>query len=276
MLPETGSAGGMLMKTAGAMLVVLVLAVLCLSACAAPPAHMPTTAVATPQAAETPASATATPQPTPTPTPEPTATPSPSQSAAPTPAPGGPDAVGIYKRGSAGAYERLNELRTRWVKGKDICDLYAFASAEQTLKGSNYNKLFDGYWKSFPDYAAYHLGYHVRITLKSSEVIDLTIRSPKDAPKDPKKYFYQFVEVYMYDSLKPKTGPKRMHLVESAMKEDTLITSIKLTSGSKIAQVEAVTLGVFIYRDDGDFDTATGSYTGPVLYEIPVINTAGE
>ncbi len=259
---------------------ILIPVALCLAACApvrSVDSSAPAVTSAWPSDTPTPPTAVpATPEPTATPTPDPTVAPSPSQSAAPTPAPGGPDAVGIYKRGSAGAYERLDELRTRWVKGKDICDLYAFASDEQTLKGSNYNKLFDGYWKSFPDYAAYHLGYHVRITLKSSEVIDLTIRSPKDAPKDPKKYFYQFVEVYMYDSLKPKTGPKRMHLVESAMKADTLITSIKLTSGSKIAQVEAVTLGVFIYRDDSDFDPDTGSYTGPVLYEIPIINTAGQ
>lgn len=223
------------------------------------------TVMATPTAASTP---------TPISLVTPSATPEATPSAASTATPDGPAVLGIYQRVGGSVYHLLPELDRRWVKGVDICDLYIFASNKSTLSGGNYNKLFESCWNSFSNAGAYKLGYHVKFMLKTGEVVDLWIRSPKDAPKDPKKYFYQFVEVYMYDSLKPKNGPKRMHLVESAMKPDTLITSIKLTSGSRIVDVADITLGVFAYHSDSDFD-ASGKYIGRVLYEIPVVNKVG-
>lgn len=259
----------------GLIVVLMLLAALALSACgviqttASATASQPTlaaTAAATPVATATPSP---TPVATPTPLPTPTATPEPT----PTATPDGPTLLGIYQRVGGSEYHLLPQWNKRWVKGVDICDLYVFASDQATLKDGNYNRLFYQCWNSFPNAEAYKLGYHVKFTLKSGEDVDLWIRSPKDAPKDPKKYFYQFVEVYMYDSLKPKDGPKRMHLVESAMKPDTLITSIKLTCGSRIAEVTDISLGVFAYHDDADFDSA-GKYTGPVIYQIPVVNTA--
>ena len=254
-------------------IVLLIGMVLALSACEVVKAPAATTAgqpalLATATAAPV-AAATPTATPTATPQPSPTATLEPSPSATPD----GPAVLGIYQRVGGSEYHLLPQWGKRWAKGVDICDLYVFASDEDTLKDGDYNRLFYRCWNSFPNAQAYKLGYHVKFALKTGEAVDLWIRSPKDAPKDSKKYFYQFVEVYMYDSLKPKTGPKRMHLVESAMKPDTLITSIKLTCGSRIAEVTDITLGVFAYRSDADFD-AQGKYIGPVLYEIPVVNTA--
>jgi hypothetical protein len=201
--------------------------------------------------------------PSPTPTPEPTPSPTPTQI-------DGPDKIGLYKKISGSSYRRIEEVAGRWTKGRDLCDLYAFASNEDIVKGRSTKDIFETNWHRYPDWQQYKIGYHVQFTLKSSEAVTLTIRSPKDAPKDPKAYFYQYVEVYLYDNLIPKTGPKRMHLVESKMKKGTMLTSIKLTAGKKFSEVTAITLTAFVYKDDGDFDPVTGVYTGGILYGIPI------
>jgi hypothetical protein len=56
------------------------------------------------------------------------------------------------------------------------------------------------------------------------------------------------------------------------MKEETIITSIKLTSGSKIAQVGDITLTAFIYNGDDCFD-ADGNYIGLVSETIVIQNS---
>ena len=45
------------------------------------------------------------------------------------------------------------------------------------------------------------------------------------------------------------------------MKDDTLITSIKLTGGRHIGEVQEIWLTAFVYASQEDFD-ASGSYTG--------------
>ena len=104
--------------------------------------------------------------------------------------------------------------------------------------------------------------------MKSSEVVTLTIRSPKDAPKNPEAYFYQYIEVYLYDGINLKGWYS--HLVESKMKKNTLMTYIKLTAGSKISEVESASLTAFVFKDDSDFDPHSGVYVGPVSYKIAI------
>ncbi len=53
----------------------------------------------------------------------------------------------------------------------------------------------------------------------------MTIRSPKDIVHT------EYLEVYLYDSIHHKPGEWYSHLLENQMKEETLITSFKLTPG---------------------------------------------
>lgn len=185
---------------------------------------------------------------------------------------GAPNAVGIYKWDHRQTYTLSTGLDEKWVRGKDLLDYYIFPSNEATVTGSNHKSAFLNQWNQFPTAADYRIGYVVSFTLKSSEVVTLTIREPKDAPKDPKKYFYPFVEVYMYDNLVPidtKSG-KRMHMTQDRMKPTTMLTSIKLTAGSKISEVTKISLSAFIYKGDSDFDAATGAYIGNTIYQIPI------
>ena len=53
------------------------------------------------------------------------------------------------------------------------------------------------------------------------------------------------------------------------MKESTIISSIKLTSGSKIKEVGDITLTAFIYTGEDCFDDG-GNYIGDVFETIAV------
>lgn len=252
-------------KFAGIALIIILVAALPLSACSAPSAAN----TAPPTLAPTPA-----PTPVPTPVPTPAATPTPAPAPTPTPVPtaavepGAPNVIGIY--GPKGGHEALlTEFDNKWATETDICTFHAYATNKATVSGS-YGSVFLSYWKKFPNWESYKVGYELYIKLKSGEVIDLTIHGPEDAPKDPTKEFYQYVEVYMYDAIHQIGW--HSHLTKT--QPNTLLTSIKLTAGSKIADVDSVRLTAFVYKlgDSSFFDPVTGKYIGNVSYTIDINN----
>ena len=74
------------------------------------------------------------------------------------------------------------------------------------------------------------------------------------------------MEVYLYDDIHQTPGVRYTHLEDEDMQADTVISSIKLTSGSKIAQVEDIRLTAFIYNDPRQIES--GVYTGDVSTTI--------
>jgi hypothetical protein len=77
----------------------------------------------------------------------------------------------------------------------------------------------------------------------------------------------------MYDDVHVTPGVWYTHLEDKDMKDETVITSIKLTSGSKIKQVGDIALTAFIYNGDDCFD-AEGNYIG-LISETIVIQNSG-
>lgn len=205
-----------------------------------------------------------------TPSPIPTATTAPT--ASPTEGPyhvGGPDIIRLFLN------RRLvvDEFKSTWVTGKDIGVFYAYPTSKPSVESLPYMDLFKKYWNTdlYPNADEYKIGYHLIFTLKSSEIIDMTIRLPKDCPKDPKAYFYQYIEVYVYDNLHRIPGPTFYHLEETSTFSNTIMTSIKLTAGSRSSEVVSATLTAFVYKDDSDFDPVSGKYIGKTSYEIDVL-----
>lgn len=260
-------------KSVSVCMSILFAACMLMTACAAPAATgtpLPTASpTAVPTATVSP-SPTPEPSPTPSPAPEPTATPTqePTASPAPTVDPDAPPVLRLYNRGTR---KLVAQFSGKWVKGRNIAEFFALPTDKASVEKSAPKALIEKYWGKYREDGKYKIGYRVSFTLKSGEAVTLNIRSPKDAPKDPKKYFYQFVEIYMYDNAKkdPDGDYGTWHLQERFMTEDTLITSIKLTAGRKIAEVTAIDLTAFVYQGDGDFN-AQGEYTGNLSYHIPV------
>ena len=198
--------------------------------------------------------------PTPEPTPEPTLVPTPYH-------PGGPDMIRLYEhRALVG-----EEFRTEWTKGKDIGIFYAYPVEKETVEQLPFMDLFRKYWYVFPAADDYKIGYSVVIELLNSEMIDMTIRLPKDSPKYPEAYFYQFIEIYVYDNLNRIPGPTFYHLEESSTYEETIMTSIKLTAGTRSDEVKEIRLTAFIFDGDSDFDPVSGKYIGKTSCEVVVV-----
>ena len=200
--------------------------------------------------------------PTVTPTPEPTATPTPYH-------PGGPDIISLYVNRTL----VTGEYKTTWVTGKDIGVFYAYPMREAGVAKLPFMDLFKLYWNTdlFPNADEYKIGYFLSFTLKSSEVVEMTIRLPRDCPKDPSAYFYQFIEIYVYDNLHRIPGPTFYHLEESSTFDETIMTSIKLTAGTRSEEVVSARLTAFVFKDDSDFDPATGRYIGQTSCTIDVL-----
>jgi len=200
----------------------------------------------------------------------PTASPTLEPTASPSPAPyhvGGPDIIGLY----ANRKLLAAEYKTKWVTGKDIGVFYVYPSTQESLETLPYKDQFLRFWNKFPNAAEYRIAYELSFTLKSSEVVTLKIRAPKDCPKDPKAYFYQFIEVYVYDNVNRIPGPTFYHLEESSTNANTIMTSIKLTAGTKSSEVVSARLKAFIYKDDSEFDAVTGDYIGKTGCEVAVL-----
>lgn len=207
------------------------------------------------------------PQPTIEPTAEvtsaPTPRPTPEITQAPTPEPT-PEIyipVNLYAPDGDGVRHRLSEYVSKWTRGKDIDCFEALVSDSATLTGRNFLSIARQTWGTLPDPYAMRIGYTLRYTLADGSEISMQILSPDDIAHT------EYVECYLYDDV--HQSGFYTHLSESSMKDNTLITSVKLTCGDKIDQVQDIRLGVFLYDSPDQFD-AEGNYTGSWHSEISI------
>lgn len=205
----------------------------------------------------------ATPQPTveitmaPTPEPTPEVTPEPT----PEPTPEVYIPINLYAPDGDNVRHKLTEYVSNWKRGKDIDCFEALVSDSDQLKGKNFLAIAKETWGTLPDPYAMRIGYTLRYNLTDGSEIYMQILSPKDITHT------EYVECYLYDDVHSKGF--YTHLSESGMKDNTLMTSIKITCGDKIEQVQEMQLGVFLYDSQDQFD-ANGNYIGSWKSEIDI------
>lgn len=196
--------------------------------------------------------------PTMAPTPVPTETPVPTPSPTPTIVPGTrPDVISFYHPESKSYSPRIrmgDEFSAKWKKGEDIGSFEVVASDEDRLEGDFFADMFGARWTSFPDAAGCKIGFELRYTLSDGGEIHYTMLSPEHIEHT------EYIECWLYDDYHRKPHQSYSHI--KSMKDDTLITSIKLTCGRKIKEVQEIWLTAFICASLDEFD-ADRSYTGP-------------
>ena len=75
--------------------------------------------------------------------------------------------------------------------------------------------------------------------------------------------------VYLYDDIH-QTGSWYSHIEDNAMNEDTILTTIKITTSTKINNVTSdIYLTVFTYNGEEDFDE-NGNYRGNSTYTTTI------
>jgi len=176
-----------------------------------------------------------------------------------------PDRVGIYIPAADGTKARvlLTEFSASRTAKKDIDCFEVLATDAPRAEGSSFSAIWTEAWNSHPDGEGARIGFHIAFTLTDGTQISQTVRKPSDA-----KGFYDYLEVYLYDDIHTGGG-WYSHLEDSNINEETVITSIKLTSGSKITEVGDIRLTAFIYNGEACFD-ADGDYIGEVLQTLVI------
>ena len=211
---------------------------------------------------------TATPEPTPTPEPTAAPTPEPTPDPTPTVVPGSrPDVVSFYrpKDKNYSPRVRMGESYTGpWKKGKDIGSFEVIASDAEQLDGSFFGDIFGAAWTAFPDANRCKIGYTLRYALDDGQEIRYTMLSPKHIEHT------EYIECWLYDDYHVTPHKFYSHLKGSSMKDDTLITSIKLTAGREIGHVTDIWLTAFICASLDDFD-AERNYIGNTSCTIHIL-----
>ena len=181
-----------------------------------------------------------------------------------------PDTVGIYIPAANGtsARQRITQFNSVRTAKKDIDCFEILATQVALAEGKNFASIWNSAWESHEATKSAKIGFHISFSLTSGETVSKQLLKPSDSAS-----FYDYLEIYMYDDVHVAPGVWYTHLEDKGMKEETIITSIKLTSGSKIKQVGDITLTAFIYNGDDCFD-AEGNYIG-LVSETIVIQQSG-
>ena len=183
-----------------------------------------------------------------------------------TPAPGSrPDVVSFYtpKGKSNSARVRMGDVYSApWKKGKDIGSFEVIASDEALLDGTFFGDIFGAAWKQFPEADLCKIGYTLRYTLYDGTEIHYSMLSPKHIEHT------EYIEVWLYDDYHREPHQFYSHL--KSVKSDTLMTSIKLTAGSKINDVTDIWLTAFVCSSLDEFD-ANRNYIGRTSCSIHIV-----
>lgn len=203
-------------------------------------------------------------------TPDPTSEPTPSPTPVPTPTavPGSrPDVISFYTPQGKNYSPRVrmgDTYTAPWKKGKDIGSFEVIASDEALLDGDFFGDIFGAAWAAFPDAGSCKIGYTLRYTLDDGTEIRYSMLAPKHIQHT------EFIEVWLYDDYHREPHQFYSHLKDSQMKSDTLITSIKLTAGSRISRVTDIWLEAFVCASLDDFD-AELNYIGNTSCQIHIV-----
>lgn len=166
--------------------------------------------------------------------------------------------MNLYKRNKdTGVFDIKHDYRAPWIWYSDIGGFYVFATAEKQFAYDGFKTRFLDWWNSYDDADKTKIGYEVIITLNGGTELICTIKEPADT--EP---VFQYVELYLYDDVHQADGAWYSHLLSEQMTDETLMTSIKVTTGEKIDMVASIYLTVFTYQGDADFDEESGRYIG--------------
>ena len=176
-----------------------------------------------------------------------------------------PDVVGIYIPAADGTAARklVTEFSAKRTAKTDIDCFEIIASGEDSLEGRSFASIWKAAWDAHESGEDAKIGFQIEFRLNSGAEVSKVILKPGDS-----KEFYDYLEVYLYDDIH-QDGGWYSHLEDQDMTEETIISSIKLTSGSKIGEVGQIRLTAFIYTGEACFDT-DGRYIGDVSATIVI------
>ncbi|MBE6148904.1 MAG: hypothetical protein E7167_05435 [Firmicutes bacterium] len=179
-----------------------------------------------------------------------------------------PVKISLYVDNTSGGLDKVtDEFRETWRLKRDIVVFGSVFSDEEELASDYFQNIWKNNAQNYENFQKYKTGWHVSFQLLDGTIYDQMIFNPIDVTD-----FYDYLELYLYDSANQPIGKWYSHLTEEDMKDDTVMTSLKLTAGSKFEQIASeITVSVFTYDSEDDFDV-NGKYRGNSMSTVKVYN----
>ncbi len=174
--------------------------------------------------------------------------------------------INFYRR-EGNVIKKVTEHNSVFVAKKDILNYQVYATDLDFFAFVNtFKDTWLPYWSSYENYEQYKIGYLLEYKLINGTKIKHIITNPENTQKH-----YDYIEIYLYDALAHSSDSFYSHVTTEDYKDTTIFTSIKVTAGSKIAEVVSpLKLTAFSYDSD-DF-TSIGDYRGQAKSTIIINN----
>lgn len=167
--------------------------------------------------------------------------------------------MSFYKLKTEGSLEKVSVVEnSNYELFQDVLFLQVFPSNEDSIKlKDNFSLDFYNTWKEYNKDNLYKIGFSISFTNSARENISYTIKDPNSAMKQ-----YEYLLIYLYDDYANRSEGWYSHIEQKDYNNDTLFTSIKLTSNEKYGDIISdIEVSVFTYKNNDDFDS-NGNYIG--------------
>lgn len=174
-----------------------------------------------------------------------------------------PITVGLYVK--EGDYKKLvKEYYCGWNPEEVLGIFYTVYTNEEKIPGSNFDVVWKKYLNNYTNIDKYRIGYNIKFTMNTGEIIDQTILNPDHA-----YLMYPEIQFYLYDDINLVPGKRQYHITSDEMNENTICSSVKLVGDKKTPNITSeIELTTFTYDSDDDFDPDTGKYRGNSYYTV--------
>lgn len=143
---------------------------------------------------------------------------------------------------------------------------YAVPTQEKEIPNYNFDSLWKEYISNYPNSDKYRIGYNIKFTLNTGEVVDRTILNPDDA-----YYMFPKVMCFLYDDVNLVPGKRYYHITSDVMYDYTICSSVKLVGDVETKNISSdIELTAFCFDSEDDFDPETNKYRGNSYYTITI------
>ena len=159
---------------------------------------------------------------------------------------------------------KVKSYSTTLSNFKEIAVFNIYYTNIDKLDSSNIKYNYQKYYNKYDNIDNYKTGFYITFEAEGKKIEQLALDPTSKHAMTP--YLY----IYLYDDINQAPGTFYSHLEPNDMKDNTIISSIKLflaQEGSKISS--PITLTVFTYDKDEDF-TEDNKYRGISSYTIEI------
>lgn len=158
----------------------------------------------------------------------------------------------------------IKSYSTTLANFKEIAVFNIYYTNKEKLDSTNIKYNYQKYYNEYDNIENYKTGFYISFEAEGKKIEQLALDPTSKHAMTP--YLY----IYLYDDINQVPGTFYSHLEPEDMKDNTIISSIKLflaQEGEKITS--PITLTVFTYDSDDDF-TKDNHYRGISSYTIKI------